>query len=585
MQRAMWLGFLTLNTLACGGAAATKQYAPLSAPLQLPSRESLTELSARPVPVLTQTVKARGVDRWTFEGEGLGDADIAPPAPVVSALAAAGPTPTPALHCVAEQVARFSLAHAASPSPRVLSYMSARCGTAHVEALRTMMTRFDSAPEGSVEDIAAALPPDTWSALGPVFGDAPRAMRAGAWLQRGDDGTVALAVVSAPTGVSVRALPIEDDVVTVAGRLALEDVTEVMGVVNRGPHGWAECTSKGAAADFTLRCPIDAGDASAWIDVVVAVKGQLLGRTVARVLAHREGAGAITYPTQVERRPVSDPEAFRREVLARLNARRATAGLRPLRLATAQSAQMDPLAPHYFAGDAEGDAAVLDRITLGVMAGWDVKGGLITNAQVLATHVPGSRDAVGWLTEMLDRPTGRRALLAPQATQVALGAAVDAPRPGLSSLVATYTFLDDADVGAEAAEFVTRLNDARAAAGRAPVQVRSDPMPELDEAAARVREGTHPGLALDEALAAAVARRTISMGGMYLVTARMEDAEFSEELITAADLNTWVRVAHVAIGESRWGFRVVLVATTRGPGSARTAQRGPHEGPGVAVGL
>jgi len=559
--------------LGCG-CAAQKTYEPISAPLQLPTKAAMAQVAQRPVPPVSPR-KQVDVDRWSFEGQWM-ESEASTPAPNLRdsiARSAGVQVGDPHLDCLAEQSARFYLEHEVTPGPRLAAYMSVRCGgLAYPGAVSLGAVGIAGGPpDATDEEVLAKLLPRAQEQVARVLGDKSEQTIVGAWLQR-QRGKAAIGLVLMPRARRMQIRSLGDGRVTISGAIADAEAVAVVGLINRGPHGWAECQVEGTPRQFRMTCALAPEDQGAWIDVAVQRRGHLIARTVARAFAHREGPTGITYPEAKPAAPVADAASFRQALLTRLNEVRRSAKLAPLTLAQNQSASLDGVAPHYFAALEIGDETTLDLITLGTLAGWDVVGGLIRDAHVLGIYLPVRRDAQAWLDETLERPIGRRTLLGPWARQLALGATFDRPTPGIGALIATYAFMEEQAVAEEARRLVARLNDERTARGHRPVHHVED-MPELDEAAVRVAAGVHPGRALDDAVARAAERRRTTMAGSWTVAAKVDDIPFADELLYAEAIEVAVRVAHVSIQGSNWGFTVALLTTARGPDRRPVASR------------
>lgn len=541
--------------------------------MQLPTKAALAQVAQQPVAPVPARKHAE-VDRWSFEGKWFDGEE--PPAPfpalreaVTSTGAQAG---DPNLDCLAEQGARFYLEHETTPSPRLTAYMSVRCGGLAYPAITMGAVGVEGGdPDATDEQVLEALLPRAKKQLASVLSQRADQSVVGAWLER-RPGKAAIGVAVMPTQLRMKARSLDDGRVVISGAITDVKAVAVSGLINRGAYGWADCQVEGPPRRFQMTCTLAADDQGAWIDLSVQRRGHLMARVVAHAYAHREGPVGISYPEAKPAAPATDGASFRRALLKRLNEVRRDAKLDPLTLAQKQSASLDPVTAHYFAASETGDEKTVNLLTLGTLAGWDVEGGLIRDAHVLGMYLPLRRDAHSWLDETLERPVGRKALLAPWARQLALGATFDRPIPGIGALIATYEFMEPGAVADEAKRLVARLNAERTARGHRPVDLVED-MPELDEAAVRVAAGVHPGRALDDAVASASYRRNTWMAGGWTVAAKIDDVPFADEILNAKTIEVAVRVTHVSLEGSKWGFTVVLMTTARGPGGRAVAAR------------
>jgi hypothetical protein len=568
MRRAFWPLPLVLAIVGCG--AGGKSYAPLTSPMTVPDRNALGAIAQRPLPPVEPRDEV-AVDSWSFEGSWMTPEAEAPvPRPeALSVIEDAGMHGAPLLHCVAEQVARFFLTNGGLPDERLATYMTVRCGGVTSGRLAMGVWPAEGTEATTDEEMLTIVRPLANEDIGAVASEDGKAMDAGSWYHR-NGAKAAIAVVARPRGDSVMVSTVSD-----AGRVVIQGAQSkagetVSGLINRGPLGWSECAAappKGK--QFQLTCDLAEGDDQAWIEVVSQPKDRLLATAVARTLVHRRGPTAITFPTIARGAPVTAPAALRQAVIVELNQLRTGAKMTPLTLAPQQSVAVDQVVPHFFAAGASGDGSLLDRIALGVGAGWEVQGGLIRDADFSATHVSGPPDAKAWLAATLERPLGRRVLLDPHAHQIAIGAAFDQPFPGVAALIASYRLYDPADAIADKQALAKALNDERARRGLAPANfVKID---ELDDAVASIAQGTHPEQALQDALDRAASHATGGVNGAVGITVDPSALALPEELINRPTLAIDVRLIHQHHAPTNWGFFVVLAASTQSPSALKMA--------------
>lgn len=556
-----WLGWVLVSMMVMGCAASTRPartYEPLRVPMDLPSKATLEAIAKRPLPELPERKEVE-VDAWTFDGAWLAPSDEAPALPpeMAAAVEEQGAESAPDLHCMAEQVARLFLAHAGLPSDRLASYMLARCGLAVTENLGMSVATLEGLGQAKDAEVLAALLPTVRERLPELMSQGAKTF--GTWIHREGD-RAAVAVVASRREITVTYGPVDDQGrVVIRGTLppATEQrpaPTEVDAIVNHGAHAWAPCQVKATLPSFVITCQLARDDDSAWIGISTKQPGRMLSNGVARLLVHRRGRQAIAFAPVERGTPAVDVETFRGALLAELNRARQAAGLRPATLAPAQSRAVDAVSPAFFVGNEAGDDELLDQISLGVVAGWDVGGGFIRDANFVA--ILGQSDARSWLAGALEQPMGRRTLLDPEADQIALGATLNEPFPGAGVLVATYEMFDPATREADAQAIVAALNAHRRARGVAPAIVNNE-IVELDQAAANIAAGMHPGEALDIALYR-LAARGLDAQGAWGFTTSVTEPPLLPELATPPSLAVGVRAIHHHLPGSNWGFFVLL---------------------------
>jgi hypothetical protein len=136
---------------------------------------------------------------------------------------------------------------------------------------------------------------------------------------------------------------------------------------------------------------------------------------------------------------------------------------------------------------------VAEKITLGLLAGWDVETTIKNGYFVAASANTRPLDLVD---SALAHPHGRRTLLNPNVQIVSIGTVVSENGGASGALFSAYEAADMTNTGAETAQVVTHLAMARQARGTAmPVELR-ELNPVLGKAAQRVQAGEEPKAAM-----------------------------------------------------------------------------------------
>jgi hypothetical protein len=466
------LALLVSASLGCTAArppAAPPALDPDAA--RFPTPAELTAIADAPAPALASS--AVDVPTWELAGP---FPDLPPagsasgPAPwgaLLDAGAAAGAfSPTASAHCVARELGRFHLRHQAQPTERLRALIDGWCGNT---ALSADVRFYGGAVPADIDDdevwaqwrepVAALI-----GSLQPASGGL-----GGIWYGR-DHGRAVIAIVRAVPWVSLEpatTAPAADNIVTVRGTVQVP-VTEVRVMASRGALGVTTCALEPGIAlpAFAARCPVEAPDATAWIEVAAVPPGGVLGKVVARVLARRPAAIA-RYALGLPVADASDP-ADGEPLTALLNRVRTAAGLPALVVEAEQSALASRLAPHFFAAVLGGDrAGTGDRISLGLMAGRGVHA-RVTSADLVTVWTTSERPRA-LLAAALDSPTGRAVLLDPSATHLAIGD-VDGDARVRGGLFVTYhAFPDDIAAGQHAV--VARIQAERDRLGNRALQI------------------------------------------------------------------------------------------------------------------
>ena len=237
------------------------------------------------------------------------------------------------------------------------------------------------------------------------------------------------------------------------------------------------------------------------LEIGLREPGRILAIGALSVLARREDEPALTWRRRSlgASQPAATPDEFAQALSAAIGRVRSGAELRPLGLSLKQSEQAHELAPHVVAATlGVGSPALADIALLGLIAGWEV-GGAIKDASLATAVIAGGLDANRWLETTLAHPSGRAALLDPNARVLAVGALVSEEPPIAGAVAVTYQLFGEENFPADAERVFERIAKLRAARGRsAPAQL-SAARPAVEASAGSLPTGhLEPRAALDD---------------------------------------------------------------------------------------
>lgn len=473
---------------------------------------------------------------------------------------------TPELRCSARELARFRSEHGATPDERLDRFILAACGlTANVHAFHSSA----HVPANVKDD-------EIWKAWKGKL-KLPRQAKgksAGAWMVRkGDKVTIAVAY-SEPS--PIRMTPADEAGKVIVFGTVPPSAKRVVGFINQGAHGVAECDHDASVAlpEIRMVCPMADSDPWAWVQVMTHPEGHQLMHTVSLSIARRDDKPiTLTKPGNLADLPADTSAA----ILEGVNRTRAQASLAPLEVAAKQAEVNTKVAPHFFGAEQANDVTVADDLALGMLAGWDVEGGTIRDGTFFSGLMSGTKDPASWLALSLEMPMGRRSLLAPDARKIAIGAAALEGGPSIGAVVTTYAMFGDyaaTDADRERARAFGRIDEERAKHGLGPV-TSLGPMPEVATLAKLVRENKREGgEALESALMFESRRIHRGVRGWALVTHDLDEIVVPTELLVPSPVppQVGVEVTHFKPEGSPWGAYLLYVITPA-DGLARRAQQ------------
>jgi hypothetical protein len=583
-------GLLSLGgAFACAGPStrgeASRKPPPRESPF--PAPEELEELAARPPDEEALVVgRYADVNAWELGGpfpSELGDEPITEPRPFEEVLLEAVQRrpglllASQAMRCAAREFGHFFLDEGKLPGPGLQRFVMGRCGAT---GMSPQLSYYAGPVPSDASDAEVAL---AWreravDLVHRFLGSGPRT--AGIWLARRDEQAVWLLVSASrrahlqPTSAS----PGTDGWLRLQGEV-LSSVEELFAQVNQGRYGVAGCEPDPSVQlpRFSLACPVDPNDESAWVSLLARAPGRLLADSALQVLSVPDGSRARSYrrPTHDLPGTLSEPSEFAPALVQQLNRIRSELGHRPVTLAPQQSETARELAPFYF-GAAYGNVApaAADLVALGLMAGYEVPG-LIREAGVAGALSLDDTSLDRWLAEAFEQPGMRHVLLQANRSQLAVGSIQSAEHGYLAAVIATYALYEHQDPRAERDRFYDRLTRKRGARSLTPL----DRDAEIEDLAARhVADVERGAMGPDEALGDLLQEASRALGtgvkGWYLEGSGEEEVPLPDELIDATADRIGVAVGAYQPTDSPWGRSLVLVVLAE-PSMMRSVRVSP----------
>jgi len=562
MSKFGWLLLGGLSCVACAGGASGGG-GQLGKPIaQFPSRGELDRVAREPTPLTKPPEGLADAERWQTES-------LPPAQPqypeettwdklMVEAVRGHGNPVSlaPELRCAAQEAARFYTVHGGMPDDGVREHLLLRCGSildGHgISYIANTVP--DNVPAAQLESAARTpllkhLDERLKGASGQMALGVARA-----------NGRFAAVVLSGTPRVTLRGFSpiINGNAVTLEGEL--KDAAQyLVGFVNQGLYGVAHCESDPSQRlpKFRITCPISADDQTARIELATKQDTRVLLEGVAKVEVRREGSNpeynAAAYGTS---QTVATTEQFRSVLFSELNKVRTTAKLPAFSLETQQSITDERLAPHLYQSFRDGDERQLSTISLGLLAGWDVKG-TIRNGGVFFRTTNTARSPSRWLTQALESPLGRWVLLEPTMSRIGIGATEIQPT-GAMAVVTTYAFFDQADHRADEETVLKELHRLRKAQGVQPLRrVVGDAA--LSQALSKVESST---MSSAEAMNSVLQDAAQSMGqgvqGYVVETTDVKLMKWDPVLVQSSTLDVEVGVTHYRAPGAAWGQYVIL---------------------------
>ena len=568
------LGCLPLLALdACGSTQSASQF---------PSRDELRKLAERPAVNQVQPGNWADVAEWEVTGP-LPDVASDAPAPLdgpwnglLADLAKARPgllMAANAANCTARELGVFFAAKRAQSAGALQRFVAARCGLTGTLQIAHGY-RYQETPTAMDERVVFAQ----WSPL--LKDELQKAVASstgphliGIWFGQRDGLAIASWVV-VPRQARVDPIPMvpgADGQVVVHGEV-VSRADRIEGLINRGAYGFRRCETdpKVRMPQFTIRCQADPADVSANVQIAAFDPGRVLGHTILSLIVWPKGELGTRY-----RRPSLASSAGAAEVtpsgnvvselVSLVGQVRAQAGMKALRLSEAQSGTARRLAPHYFAALAGLEPEnIADQVVLGLRAGWEV-GAPLRVGQFTYGAIEGTESTSRLLSEALDAPSGREALLAPDVDHLAVGV-IGGPGQGfVGAVFGTYATFELGDARSHAEQLYRRLSDLRAQKGLP----RAEALPQLAaDLSAVIREVSmgkwSANQGLEHALSLAAERTQAPVRAHFVDALELAQLAIPDELVAAPSLRIAIAVGQYQPKGDPWQRHIVyFVAVDR----------------------
>lgn len=566
---AIWL-WLSMAALATGcGATSARPSRPI---VEFPTAEKLEELMQQPQEFNLGAQDVATGDGWRLIGP-LPRRIVLPPRPAESppelelqrlaSDSGAVLAFDEALHCLAREMAQFTLERGARPEAGLQSYALGMCGSSlpGVASILIGVTL-----EGEVSDEEHLL---RWIRGNPesiqeLLSERPTRMGI-ALAREGADAVIAFMVgKEIATLQAMRAYRGSATEVIVQGKV-LEDAAYVSAYATRGPFGTNTCQM-----DLTVRlpnfravCPVEPDDALTTIELLATPPRRVLGNIVARVLLRSDAAvePLFQYQKFVQVTEVKTGEEFASEVITAINLMRRKAGYRPIQLAEVQTDIATRLAPHYFASmHGQNKVEVAETIAQGLLAGRQVPG-MIRRGRFTSYLIVPTADINQWLTSMLASPLGRQVVLEPDGEFLALGPVVSEEGNYLAAIALGYSLYHTSQHQADVEAVFQRIVNARKQLKLPPPLIVGQLADDMTKQLEYIYKGKRsPSRALDHVLERGTIELRRSMRGYLLETIDLDEIKLPDAMLRAPQLYLQMGITHHRPEGASWAQYVVLMA-------------------------
>lgn len=477
---------------------------------------------------------------------------------------------TQGMACMARELGMFMLQHDDQfPDDGLKSFMRHRCGVvaSNVNSVRWSM----NLSPGEVAD-ANALGDDFYKKIQGNVSE---------FLDQGRHGEVGVSLVQHEQGVmvmlayGVRNVTINGmDMVPGEDQIEIEGevhrrVSSLSGAITEGDFAANTCVldSRVALPQFRMTCPVNRADEQAVFELYANRKESVMSTIIFDQRVWPGGLLKADYtPSRIRTVLKSSevPSGAREEIyLTYINKVRDVAGVEPLSLATQQSQSVKALLPNFFSANQESDDTSTNKIVMGLMAGWDVSGSILDADFRVASVSDGAM--VSLVEDMIDSPSGRRALLNPDGSTFAVGE-VQEGEARLGAMMLVYEFVPQETYIRRLARAWRTINASRKLSKKAPFKRSKKVLSKAEKISAKMESGA---LSYEEGVEQlqSVVSASYANSGSYTftyLTHDLDDFSLHPELLSARGAEAVVMVTPLTIEGYPWTIYSVVICI---PGS------------------
>ena len=472
---------------------------------------------------------------------------------------------TQGMACMTRELATFMLRHDDQlPDDGLKSFMRHRCGLV-ASSVSSSYWSMDLSP-GEIVDA---------NKLGREFYDQVKENVARA-LEGGGHGEVGIAMVQHEQKVMVllsmgyRKVTVNsfdmipgEDQIEVVGEVHVS-ASGLRGAITEGDFGANSCVvdSRVPLPKFRMTCPVNRADQQAVFELYASREESILSTLIfdqrvwpAGLLKAEYAPSAIRAVLKSGEVPAGDREQM---YLAYVNKVRQAAGVAPLSLAEAQSQSVKALLPNFLAAQREEDDVSVNKITMGLMAGWEVSGDILDANFRVASVSDGKM--VSLAEDIMDSPSGRRTLLDADGSTFAVGE-IQEGSSSLGAMMLVYEFVPQETYIRRLARAWRTINTARTLSKKSPFKRSKKVLSSAEKISARMESGA---LGYEDGVNQLqdVVNAAYGNTGVYTytyLTHELDDFSLHGELLSAKGAEAVVMVTPMTIEGYPWTIYSVVI--------------------------
>ncbi|MEM1348136.1 MAG: hypothetical protein AAGI01_06255 [Myxococcota bacterium] len=556
-----------------------------------PTQEEIAKITATPMPKVDEKMvelSGQPVEEWTLTGPFPKLISALPRTPSDAferylddaASSANNMAHTESMHCVAREVGLFYLEKSEFAAQRLERFIMNRCGTTASRLLVTRVFTFEDT-EADMDRMLESSKDDFDDVLQQARQTNP-ATQIGGWIG-GTDSKQAIILVVGLTLLDLEPVPMTPEKrgeVVLKGRY-LQDGHSISGAITKGEYGARSCVTDARVEfpKFVITCEVRPADPIARfvLGTASSQRSFFASEVFTQELTPTDRPPATFMQSEaqavVTETPLPEQSSFSElpaHLLALVNAVRKEAGMDPMRLHQAQTTLSMSLAPHlYDAFQNDDDRA--NTIVYGILAGWSIEETLVDAGFVderTATLNP--REL---LRKMLDGPAGRRHLLDPASTLMAVGG-VTLEDGRTRVIVSTYAPLPEETHSRRVFHVRQRINKTRKLNGLKKIKWYKPFEDAAAKIAAKIEAGDLNPKAGAERFSQVVVDGLQSDVQIYtVVTSDLEDFDVFQEMVAKRNAKAAIMVAPVRPEGYPWTIYYIVVVMPGSAGSSQMASR------------
>ncbi len=557
MQRRFYVHVLaglacSFSIVACGGGQSQNGAAVVQQ--SFPSAAQVAALAAMPVPAIPVEARPTPTEMWTLTGPFPARTQVPTTASNLWSTLLVEQMPEGAIltenaECMAREIDAYVAAHESFPDDVFSGFVASRCGL--LKQPMFLHASIGAREEDTDEELFAAAQ----ELLLELIADLPRnAGEVGIYGERRED-QMTWTIVGETSHFELEPVALQRSAgspIVLRGRTARSrDMVGAAAAWGRTGAMYCEPNAAVQSPQFEFSCDVPADAGAVHVAILRVPEGRLLGAIEATLTfaTSPDEDTEFVWPQATDDVPT---------LVDAVNVMRLEAGVPPVADAPAQSATVASLTPHIAVAAESEDEQLMDQITLGLMAGWDLGLPIVDAGFSRAVIRNDSVSPTMAVANLMASPGTRLQLLDPNTTTLATEMQ-SLEGGGTVAVVVSYETLGDVDYQAQADAVLAAFIETRANRGHDTRPIGEQSIEQANTSAAAIAQANEPDAALNTHLTELAEAVSARVGAIYLRTTDTASIDWPEDLLNTPNIAASVGIYNDQPAGKAWNEWFVVL--------------------------